>query len=189
MAGSLGGALRLHFHPGIRGTALRPHRAWQSIEGTDVTSGPQARALLALASLPSDFSPHFLCVGTAEQAARGLTACPYLVSTAHLPGTTLRPWWDAQSATVTPPVPPSRPGGPDQTPKGHPGLLRPQASEQPASPQCPGDQGPVAPAEAPIILSSPRTSKTDSYELVWRPRHEGSSRAPVLYYVVKHRKV
>ncbi|XP_068830627.1 brother of CDO isoform X2 [Capricornis sumatraensis] len=105
------------------------------------------------------------------------------------PGTTLRPWWDAQSATVTPPVPPSRPGGPDQTPKGHPGLLRPQASEQPASPQCPRDQGPVAPAEAPIILSSPRTSKTDSYELVWRPRHEGSSRAPVLYYVVKHRKV
>ncbi|KAL1288563.1 BOC [Ovibos moschatus] len=104
------------------------------------------------------------------------------------PGTTLRPWWDAQSATVTPPVPPSRPGGPDQTPKGHPGLLRPQASEQPASPQCPRDQGPVAPAEAPIILSSPRTSKTDSYELVWRPRHEGSSRAPVLYYVVKHRK-
>uniref|UniRef100_A0A8B9W568 Brother of CDO n=1 Tax=Bos mutus grunniens TaxID=30521 RepID=A0A8B9W568_BOSMU len=104
------------------------------------------------------------------------------------PGTTLRPWWDAQSATVTPPVPPSRPGGPDQMPKGHPGLLRPQASEQPASPQCPGDQGPVAPAEAPIILSSPRTSKTDSYELVWRPRHEGSSRAPVLYYVVKHRK-
>ncbi|XP_055424164.1 brother of CDO isoform X5 [Bubalus kerabau] len=104
------------------------------------------------------------------------------------PGTTLRPWWDAQSATVTPPVPPSRPGGPDQMPKGHPGLLRPQASEQPASPQCPGDQGPVAPAEAPIILSSPRTSKTDSYELVWRPRHEGSSRAPILYYVVKHRK-
>ncbi|KAB0373706.1 hypothetical protein FD755_013962 [Muntiacus reevesi] len=105
------------------------------------------------------------------------------------PGTTLRPWWDAQSATVTPAVQPSRPGGPDQMPKGHPGLLRPPASAQPASPQCPGGQGPVAPAEAPIILSSPRTSKTDSYELVWRPRHEGSSRAPVLYYVVKHRKV
>ncbi|XP_040079942.1 brother of CDO isoform X2 [Oryx dammah] len=105
------------------------------------------------------------------------------------PGTTLRPRWDAQSATVTPPVPPSRRGSPDQMPKGHPGLLRPPASEQPASSQCPGDQGPVAPAEAPIILSSPRTSKTDSYELVWRPRHEGSSRAPVLYYVVKHRKV
>ncbi|KAB0364667.1 hypothetical protein FD754_008823 [Muntiacus muntjak] len=105
------------------------------------------------------------------------------------PGTTLRPWWDAQSATVTPAVQPSRPGGPDQMPKGHPGLLRPPASAQPASPQCPGGQGQVAPAEAPIILSSPRTSKTDSYELVWRPRHEGSSRAPVLYYVVKHRKV
>lgn len=60
---------------------------------------------------------------------------------------------------------------------------------QPASPQCPGEQGQGTPAEAPVILSSPRTSKTDSYELVWRPRHEGGSRAPILYYVVKHRKV
>ena len=125
----------------------------------------------------------------AEQVARGLTACPYLLPPARPPGTTLRPWWDTQSATVTLPVPPSRPGGSDQMPKGHPGLLSPPASAQPASPQCPGGQEPVAPAEAPIILSSPRTSKTDSYELVWRPRHEGSSRAPVLYYVVKHRKV
>lgn len=45
----------------------------------------------------------------------------------------------------------------------------------------------MSPAEAPIILSSPRTSKTDSYDLVWRPRPD--SRAPILYYVVKHRKV
>lgn len=73
--------------------------------------------------------------------------------------------------------------------RGHPGLPRPPASVQPASPQCPGEKGQVAPAEAPIILSSPRTSKTDSYELVWRPRHEGGSRAPILYYEVKHRKV
>lgn len=69
--------------------------------------------------------------------------------------------------------------------KGH---LGPSASVQPASLQC-GEKGQVAPAEAPIILSSPRTSKTDSYELVWRPRHEGSNRVPILYYVVKHRKV
>lgn len=86
-------------------------------------------------------------------------------------------------------MPPSRPRSPDQMLRGHPGLLRPPTSVQPASPQCSGEKGQVAPAEAPIILSSPRTSKTDSYELVWRPRHEGGSRAPILYYEVKHRKV
>lgn len=73
--------------------------------------------------------------------------------------------------------------------RGHAGLPRPPTSVQPASPQCSGERGQVAPAEAPVILSSPRTSKTDSYELVWRPRHEGGSRAPILYYEVKHRKV
>uniref|UniRef100_A0A8D2B499 Brother of CDO n=1 Tax=Sciurus vulgaris TaxID=55149 RepID=A0A8D2B499_SCIVU len=104
------------------------------------------------------------------------------------PGTTPRPWKDAKPATATPPAPPSRPSSAEQTLRGLPGLLRPPASVQPASVQCPGEKGSVVPAEAPIILSSPRTSKTDSYELVWRPRHEGSSRAPVLYYVVKHRK-
>uniref|UniRef100_A0A8D0XH96 Brother of CDO n=1 Tax=Sus scrofa TaxID=9823 RepID=A0A8D0XH96_PIG len=90
--------------------------------------------------------------------------------------------------TATPPTPPSRARTPEQMLKSHPGLLRPPASVQPASPQCPGEQGQGTPAEAPVILSSPRTSKTDSYELVWRPRHEGGSRAPILYYVVKHRK-
>ncbi|XP_057552290.1 brother of CDO isoform X3 [Hippopotamus amphibius kiboko] len=104
------------------------------------------------------------------------------------PGTTLRPGRDAKPATAPPPAPPSRPGSPDQLSKGPPGLLRPPASAQPAPPRCPGEQGQVAAAEAPVILSSPRTSKTDSYELVWRPRHEGGSRAPILYYVVKHRK-
>ncbi|XP_042532802.1 brother of CDO isoform X1 [Dipodomys spectabilis] len=104
------------------------------------------------------------------------------------PGTTLRPWRDAKLATSTPPAPPSRSGGPDQTLRERPGLTRPLTSVQPASLQCPGEKGHVTPAEAPIILSSPRTSKTDSYELVWRPRHEGGSRAPILYYVVKHRK-
>ncbi|XP_022406981.1 brother of CDO isoform X1 [Delphinapterus leucas] len=104
------------------------------------------------------------------------------------PGTTLRPWRDAKPATATPPVPPPGPGSPAQMPKGHPGALRPPASAQPAPLPCLGEQGQVAPAEAPVILSSPRTSKTDSYELVWRPRHEGSGWAPILYYVVKHRK-
>uniref|UniRef100_A0A8C5ZDK3 BOC cell adhesion associated, onco regulated n=1 Tax=Marmota marmota marmota TaxID=9994 RepID=A0A8C5ZDK3_MARMA len=105
------------------------------------------------------------------------------------PGTTLRPWKDDKPATTTPPALPSRLGSPDQMLRGLPALLRPPTSVQPASLQCPGEKGSVVPAEAPIILSSPRTSKTDSYELVWRPRHEGSSRASILYYVVKHRKV
>lgn len=104
------------------------------------------------------------------------------------PGTTLRPRQDAKLDTATPPMLPPRPRSPDQMLRGYPGLPRPLTSVQPASLQCPGERGPVAPAEAPIILSSPRTSKTDSYELVWRPRHEGGSWAPILYYVVKHRK-
>nr|XP_012642956.1 brother of CDO isoform X1 [Microcebus murinus]XP_012642957.1 brother of CDO isoform X1 [Microcebus murinus] len=104
------------------------------------------------------------------------------------PGTTLRPRQDARLATATPPAPPPRPGRTEQMLRGQPGLPRTPPSVQPASPQCPDEKGQVAPAEAPIILSSPRTSKTDSYELVWRPRHEGSSWAPILYYVVKHRK-
>lgn len=105
------------------------------------------------------------------------------------PGTTLKPWQDAKPATATPHVPPSRPSSPNQKLRERPGLTRLPASMQPHSPQCPGEKGQVAPAEAPIILSSPRTSKTDSYELVWRPRHEGGNRAPILYYLVKHRKV
>ncbi|XP_006864242.1 PREDICTED: brother of CDO [Chrysochloris asiatica] len=105
------------------------------------------------------------------------------------PGTTLKPWRDAKAEMATPAVPLSRAGSPDQMLRGHTGLPGPSTSVQPASPPCPGDKGQVAPAEAPIILSSPRTSKTDSYELVWRPRHEGGGRAPILYYVVKHRKV
>ncbi|XP_048202575.1 brother of CDO isoform X3 [Perognathus longimembris pacificus] len=105
------------------------------------------------------------------------------------PGTTLRPWREAKPASSTPPALPSRSRGPDQMLRERPGLSKPLTSVQPASLQCLGEKGHVTPAEAPIILSSPRTSKTDSYELVWRPRHEGGSRAPILYYVVKHRKV
>lgn len=47
--------------------------------------------------------------------------------------------------------------------------------------------GQILPAEAPIILSQPRTGKSDYYELTWRPRHERG--APVLEYMVKYRKV
>ncbi|XP_008845215.1 brother of CDO isoform X3 [Nannospalax galili] len=105
------------------------------------------------------------------------------------PDTTLRPWRDAKPIATTPTTPPSRSSSPDQMLREHPGLAKPPTSVQPASLMCLGEKEQVAPAEAPIILSSPRTSKTDSYELVWRPRHEGSSWAPILYYVVKHRKV
>ncbi|CAL9698012.1 unnamed protein product [Knipowitschia caucasica] len=47
--------------------------------------------------------------------------------------------------------------------------------------------GQVTPADAPIILSQPRTGKADYYELTWRPRHERG--APVMEYMVKYRKV
>lgn len=47
--------------------------------------------------------------------------------------------------------------------------------------------GQILPAEAPIILSQPRTGKADYYELTWRPRHERG--APVLEYMIKYRKV
>ncbi|KAF6117601.1 BOC cell adhesion associated, oncogene regulated [Phyllostomus discolor] len=104
-------------------------------------------------------------------------------------GTTPRPWRVTKPDTTTAPLPPPRPRSPDQILRAHPGVPRPPASAQPASLRCSGEKGQVAPAEAPIILSSPRTSKTDSYELVWRPRHEGGSRAPILSYVVKYRKV
>ncbi len=45
----------------------------------------------------------------------------------------------------------------------------------------------VSLAEAPVILSQPRTGKADYYELTWKPRHDGG--APVLEYVVKYRTV
>ncbi|KAJ8375479.1 hypothetical protein SKAU_G00060590 [Synaphobranchus kaupii] len=49
--------------------------------------------------------------------------------------------------------------------------------------QIPGE---ISPAEAPVILSQPRTVKADFYELTWKPRHDGG--APVLEYVIKYRK-
>lgn len=153
-----------------------------------VTSGSEWGLFLALQVflLTSVFS-----LGTTVQPTTRGTNIPFLPFSFLLgpPGTTLRPWRDAKLDRATPSMLPSRPGSPDQMLRGHPGLPKPPTSEQPAFPPCPGEKGQVAPAEAPIILSSPRTSKTDSYELVWRPRHEGGGRAPILYYVVKHRKV
>ncbi|XP_038268797.1 brother of CDO isoform X3 [Dermochelys coriacea] len=98
------------------------------------------------------------------------------------PGTTMKPWRDSRSGSAQSPTPPSS----DKALKEKAMLQRPKPTALEASLQCVTNRGPVSPAEAPIILSSPRTSKTDCYELVWRPRHDG--RAPILYYTVKHRK-
>ncbi|KAE8621085.1 hypothetical protein XENTR_v10004679 [Xenopus tropicalis] len=69
-------------------------------------------------------------------------------------------------------------------------LLKAQYKPRPPTPllpaQCPNSKETALPPEAPVILSSPRTSKTDFYELVWRPRNVGG--APVLFYIIKHRK-
>lgn len=68
-------------------------------------------------------------------------------------------------------------------------LLTAQLKQRPPTPgsptPCPSDKTILQP-EAPIILSSPRTSKTDFYDLVWKPRQNG--RATIQYYTVKHRK-
>ncbi|XP_075053536.1 brother of CDO isoform X2 [Mixophyes fleayi] len=70
-------------------------------------------------------------------------------------------------------------------------LLKAQLKPRPPTPglptPCPSDKTNVLQPEAPTILSFPRTSKTDYYELVWRPKHNGG--AAILYYTVKHRKV
>ncbi|XP_074450874.1 brother of CDO isoform X5 [Larus michahellis] len=101
------------------------------------------------------------------------------------PGATLNPERDAQLGSAQPPTPPSRDSA-FQLPLDKAGLPKPGTTPLATSPQCAANRELVSPAEAPIILSSPRTSKTDSYDLVWRPRPD--SRAPILYYVVKHRK-
>ncbi|KAM8976940.1 brother of CDO [Pelodytes ibericus] len=71
-------------------------------------------------------------------------------------------------------------------------LLKAQLKPRPPTPAelpvpCPTDKGGFLQPEAPTILSSPQTPKTDFYELVWKPRFDGG--APLLYYMVKHRKV
>ncbi|XP_009865398.1 PREDICTED: brother of CDO [Apaloderma vittatum] len=101
------------------------------------------------------------------------------------PGATLKPGRDAQLGSAQPTTPPSRDSA-LRLPLEKAGSPKPGTTPLTASQQCAANREPVSPAEAPIILSSPRTSKTDSYDLVWRPRPD--SRAPILYYVVKHRK-
>ncbi|CAL8294321.1 unnamed protein product [Lota lota] len=66
-------------------------------------------------------------------------------------------------------------------------VLREQAPVRPGPLDCSELTGQISPAEAPIILSQPRTGKADLYELTWRPRGDGG--APVLEYMVKYRKL
>ncbi|XP_068402847.1 brother of CDO isoform X4 [Eschrichtius robustus] len=169
-------------------SGIPPPRVTWAKDGSSVASYNKTRFLLSnllIDTTSEEDSGTYRCMADNGVGDPGAAVILYNV---QVFGTTLRPWRDAKPATATPPVQPPGPGSPAQMPKGQPGPLRPPASAQPAPLPCLGEQGQAAPAEAPVILSSPRTSKTDSYELVWRPRHEGSGWAPILYYVVKHRK-
>lgn len=65
--------------------------------------------------------------------------------------------------------------------------MRPGSSGATLPLDCSELPGQFTPADAPIILSQPRTGKADYYELTWRPRHERGT--PILEYMVKYRKV
>ncbi|XP_047305146.1 brother of CDO isoform X13 [Homo sapiens] len=170
-------------------SGIPPPRVTWAKDGSSVTGYNKTRFLLSnllIDTTSEEDSGTYRCMADNGVGQPGAAVILYNV---QVFGITPRLWQDAELATGTPPVSPSKLGNPEQMLRGQPALPRPPTSVGPASPQCPGEKGQGAPAEAPIILSSPRTSKTDSYELVWRPRHEGSGRAPILYYVVKHRKV
>ncbi|XP_054621826.1 brother of CDO isoform X1 [Dunckerocampus dactyliophorus] len=79
-----------------------------------------------------------------------------------------------------------RPLSPDKVLREQP-PVRPGATGAMLPLDCASLPGQILPAEAPIILSQPRTGKADHYELTWRPRHERG--APVLEYMIKYRKV
>uniref|UniRef100_A0A3Q2PP65 BOC cell adhesion associated, oncogene regulated n=1 Tax=Fundulus heteroclitus TaxID=8078 RepID=A0A3Q2PP65_FUNHE len=92
----------------------------------------------------------------------------------------------ARLITVSTRLPPNfRPLSPDKVLKEQP-PVRSGATRAMLPLDCSALPGQILPAEAPIILSQPRTGKADYYELTWRPRHERGT--PVLEYVIKYRK-
>uniref|UniRef100_A0A8C0GEU0 BOC cell adhesion associated, oncogene regulated n=1 Tax=Chelonoidis abingdonii TaxID=106734 RepID=A0A8C0GEU0_CHEAB len=137
-----------------------------------------SRKALRVMSVGPEDDGIYQCV--AENEVGSAQAMVHLRTTQ--PGTTMKPWRDSRSGSAQSPTPLFS----DKALKEKAMLQRPKPTALEASLQCMTNRGQVSPAEAPIILSSPRTSKTDCYELVWRPRHDG--RAPILYYTVKHRK-
>ncbi|XP_041670176.1 brother of CDO isoform X2 [Cheilinus undulatus] len=105
-------------------------------------------------------------VGSAQASARLITVSTGISSRGRLPSI-YRPLSPDKVLREQPPVRPGAAGA----------MLPLDCSELP---------GQILPAEAPIILSLPRTGKADHYELTWRPRHERGT--PVLEYMVKYRK-
>uniref|UniRef100_A0A3Q1I4C9 Brother of CDO n=1 Tax=Anabas testudineus TaxID=64144 RepID=A0A3Q1I4C9_ANATE len=79
-----------------------------------------------------------------------------------------------------------RPLSPDKVLREQP-PVKPGATGAMLPLDCSELPGQILPADAPIILSQPRTGKADYYELTWRPRHERGAR--VLEYMIKYRKV
>ncbi|XP_044297583.1 brother of CDO isoform X1 [Varanus komodoensis] len=117
-------------------------------------------------------------VGSAQAMVQLRTARPET--------TTLKPQQGSAGDSAQSAMSPARLSSSEKMLKDKVVLLRPKPTTPAASVQCTTKEL-VSLAEAPVILSSPRTTKTDSYELLWRPRHGG--RVPILYYVIKHRKV
>ncbi|XP_012773433.2 brother of CDO isoform X1 [Maylandia zebra] len=105
-------------------------------------------------------------VGSSQASARLITVSTGTLSRGRLPSI-YRPLSPDKVLREQPPVRPGVAGA----------MLPLDCSEFPG----------YMPAEAPIILSQPRTGKADYYELTWKPRHEHGP--PVLEYMIKYRKV
>ncbi|XP_004081320.1 brother of CDO isoform X2 [Oryzias latipes] len=106
-------------------------------------------------------------VGSAQAFARLITVSTGILSRGRLPSI-------------------YRPLSPDKVLREQP-PIKPGVSGAMLPLDCSELTGQLVPAEAPIILSQPRTGKADHYDLIWRPRHEHTP--PVLEYVIKYKKV
>ncbi|XP_063812893.1 brother of CDO isoform X2 [Pseudophryne corroboree] len=138
-----------------------------------------SRKVLRVTSVGPEDNGIYQCM--AENEVGSAQALTFLMTTSTVPGTFLDPEMEAEVQ------PPTAAPIPDDKQL----LLKAQLKPRPPTPglpaPCPADKTNVLQPEAPTILSFPRTSKTDFYELVWKPKHNGG--AAILYYTVKHRKV